>query len=1467
MDDGDRDKVKSVAAALLKDENFTIKYPALARALQQSVDPLENWRASQKPQAALSQPNGSLQAASPPTSAPNFPNGGTPAAPASTPSQQTDEPRTPVPADVKLASTVLPHSDGSANGSGLVERPSVYPHGRASEAVGSKGSTEQTFGNASSDGSQTATQAVDKPLDPPLHYVKRWVSPVRAARLAMDVDQMLEQLQQGYMQIMQQRNSVELQYHLLRKTGRQLWGATPTGPLALSPSPPFMLPSTSARPLAPHPADEWQQGTREQQEQQQAIMQLQRTASPVVPSFGGAPPWQAQWMRPVGVPPVAPLSGDLAPAERLATVQWLHQHVHPEKPRPTVDPAVLYEKTGMDLAVQHFKDQAERMHAQSREITRAILQKQQQAEIEALRTKNAHPLLTEVTAEQQRLIEEQLRCIDEASPRAARGDIAVAQAEADRIERRSRDAFYHAAYSENADPELVRLHAERMKEITKIQGENPLPNQSGTTRAVAEGLDDPLEVMADRNVDFREQRLSAAAAQLAVSRMLRNLGYQQDSEDGVLVHRGDGPAVCKSKFPGVYPKLSYANALPVSQQGRRELYDSVQQDAGQLRTFADYVKEEHEKHAGSAAVLREEDRQLMHQQQEMREEDDDWARVCLSKLLSKNLALEEAHEAKLQVEQAQRNLEAMRHQLLAERSEFAELARKHEEAQARAAEAERQVELTRRSAEAPKASRSPSRSATLTVEAAAEGVPRHGASLVGRSRTLSRSRTSLSQEPLKSERSEHLRKTIQDSFDVAAPKRLHTAIPQQGRRKGELLSNALAERLPPYRCEEFVFLSPPVEATPAKLKFLYGQLKKVFSAGERCIIAKACPCHFSVLPTVPLASDDLCSSEAEYANALIQALPYYPYQIDIQRAGIIGLLNIFESSKSQEHLAPPIFETLTTLMAIDDKELRSDIIAVMAAVVRPKVVINTDLVDLLLQQVDESSDCEVVTFCIHILIVARSPHKKAAQYSLFLKVLGKWKHETSVLTRACLAIDAAAHRAQLEGLATHERRKRGGDGQRGEGHGNLRRSPSYLEEAQVMDATTPKWMPDDSGDVDKVLEVMQSHANNRKLQGAACQAIASLARASLGHCRHVARTAFPLLTSALSTHPESQSVASGFASTISIVGRVKECKVYLRESMLEEVNSAIQRHRSVPEVVSSCCAALTALENFYSPQIEVFSRVTLHIIISSLRDSRGAIILSTNVNEFIATFSYHVDTLADARRRAVELGVIEAIIKSMTSCSSDPLVCAYGCRAISRLVYKEPSDSKIYTELTRTRAMTTFLFVMFKHYAEPCLAEDALRCTANCAANEVCASVILERGLNVICKVVGAHCDNMEVVAQGCRCLWLLSSQPGLQQMAVNRGVLLIEHAAEKYSVSSDAKRLVSEFLLRILKGDGVARQSIKPLWDTSLEGVQGPSRPPKSPGVVERQTLAGETSSLARKMTAAGSTPLSARGVNPLHL
>ncbi|XP_026194495.1 uncharacterized protein LOC34620800 [Cyclospora cayetanensis] len=1128
MNDGNREKAKATAAALLKDESFVIKYPALARALKESVEPSEEpgvsstvllpGPAAQKPQLPLN-PTSSSPAASPPLSGSTskFPE----------PTQQASSP-------VHLAQS----------------HPSRDPQGGEAAETRTGHVTDDALPAAASGIASPTGEPAEKVLHPPVHYMKR-----------------LEELQQGYVQIMQHRNSVSLQYELLRKTGRPLTGARLPSAVALSSSPPFMLPSTSARPLVKSVADAWPPGTIEQQQQQQALLQLQRmgaTPSAVHPCMPQAVPWivSAATHSPEAVASAAEaVAGhDGSLAERSAAIHQLRQQLHPhEKPRPTIDPAVLYEKAGIDLAVQHLKDRAERMHAQSREITRALAHKKQQAELEALREKNAHPLLADVTA---------------------RDGIAVAQAEAARIELRSRDALYHAAYAEDADAELVRLHAERMKDITRIQETNPLPQQCHVTRAVAEGLEDPLEIMAQRNVDFRVQRLSAAAAQLAVSRMLRNLGYSQEREDAVPVRRGEGPAVYKSKFPKAYPELGYANALPVSQQGRRELFRKAQQKDGKVPTFADFVEEETQREAvGELDVFSGPGKQLMLAQQEKRKEDDDWARLCLSKLHSKNMALEEAKSARQEAEEAQRSLERMRRrqeELEAERDAMAQLARRREKEAAQAREeAERQA-----AAASALVRKAPSRSPTLTVEAAARaGDPaRRGASAaLSRSRTVSLSRASLSQAAridekrlLEAENLQNCEKTIQDSFEVLPPKRLHAAIPQQSRRKGEILNNALAERLPPYRCEEFVFLTPPVETTPEKLKLLYTQMKKVFSSGE------------------------LGSSEH------------------------VQMIYDFSVGCCQEFV-------------------RKDPAS--------QVVINTDLVDLLLQQVNESSNSEVVAFCIHILIVARSPHRKTAQYSAFLAVLSKWKHEPAVLTRACLAIDAAAQRAQLEGLASHERKKLLGAGQRlEEGYNDLRRPPSYNEVVQILESKTPKWMPDDASDVDKV-----------------------------------------------------------------------------------------------------------------------FGRVTLHAIISALQDSKGSVVLCAHINEFIATFSYHVTTLADARRRAVELGVIEAIVKSMTACSTDPLMCAFGCRAISRLVYKEPDDSKIYTELLKMRAMTTLLFVMFKHGKEPCLAEDALRCIANCASNERCAAAILERGVNVICKVVSEHSDNMEVVAQGCRCLWLLSSQPGLQ--------------------------------------------------------------------------------------------------------
>ena len=43
--------------------------------------------------------------------------------------------------------------------------------------------------------------------------------------------------------------------------------------------------------------------------------------------------------------------------------------------------------------------------------------------------------------------------------------------------------------------------------------------------------------------------------------------------------------------------------------------------------------------------------------------------------------------------------------------------------------------------------------------------------------------------------------------------------------------------------------------------------------------------------------------------------------------------------------------------------------------------------------------------------------------------------------------------------------------------------------------------------------------------------------------------------------------------------------------------------------------------------VQIFGRLTLSIIIGALKDSKDAFTLCTNVNEFIATFSYHVNSL------------------------------------------------------------------------------------------------------------------------------------------------------------------------------------------------------------------------------------------------
>ncbi|PHJ16441.1 hypothetical protein CSUI_009743, partial [Cystoisospora suis] len=686
-----------------------------------------------------------------------------------------------------------------------------------------------------------------------------------------------------------------------------------------------------------------------------------------------------------------------------------------------------------------------------------------------------------------------------------------------------------------------------------------------------------------------------------------------------------------------------------------------------------------------------------------------------------------------------------------------------------------------------------------------------------------------------------------------------TVMPVQNKKKAELLSNsALAKRLPYQKCESFVHLTPPAEPRNDIVVYeRYKDIKELLATGRLGLKAKAQAVYdFAFACCKKVVRDDPRSQASvflapalevpwtdpdnavyfpgtgfvsccfrglrvqEYANVLMEAIPYYPYQIDIQRAGVIAFLNIFEHCKYQEQLAVPLFDCLTTLMAIDDEELRGDVVAVMAAVIRPQVVINSHLVDELLVYIEKVKDAQLCSYGLHVLLVARSPHRKDAQYAVFVRLLEKWKFEPTVPTRACLAIDSFAKRARQEGLAQHHRKKHMADGvpiEVSEGLDKFQRGLSYAEDIQVLDNSQPPvWINRHITDVQQIVMVMDRHPQHRRLQGAACQALASLAGVSLPHCEHVARLGLSRVYTATLNHKESQTIAMSLCSLIALLASVRQCRAALQPKMVDMVRQFIGRHRNVSEVLAAACAALTKLDTLFPLTNESLERLTLAIIVNNLRNSSDQTQVVVATADFIQRVAGKVGELSEVRERLVELDAVEALVKGITVCSMDIQACQLGCRAVSHLVYGQPHSSRIYADLVRLRAMTAFLFVLLKHHKSAPFCRDALCCIANCASYGPCAEAVMERGINVVCKAMDTNVADIEVVAQGCRCLGFIAAQPALKATAQTRAEAIISYAAEEFSKKPETRQLLSQFLTDIFNQRGVTPQLIEPLWNPS---------------------------------------------------
>lgn len=226
----------------------------------------------------------------------------------------------------------------------------------------------------------------------------------------------LDEMKRGYVEIMKQRNAVELQYHLLRTSGRPLYGTSRemVCPIPSHSMSKFMLPSTSPGPHNPYASSVLPAEIRTLQQRS-----CEHAASPDIPCLREPPhlrekPPMPSPHFPTGIPPEPSQEVSSSLIDRNELRSALQMQVAPQTSRrPQVDPAVLFEKTGMDMAVEQLRDNAHRMHMQSRELGRTIQKQHERFETETFLRKNADPLLNDINSEQQAFIREQLRCIDE----------------------------------------------------------------------------------------------------------------------------------------------------------------------------------------------------------------------------------------------------------------------------------------------------------------------------------------------------------------------------------------------------------------------------------------------------------------------------------------------------------------------------------------------------------------------------------------------------------------------------------------------------------------------------------------------------------------------------------------------------------------------------------------------------------------------------------------------------------------------------------------------------------------------------------------------------------------------------------------------------------------------------------------------------------------------------------------------
>ncbi|CEM18801.1 unnamed protein product [Vitrella brassicaformis CCMP3155] len=419
----------------------------------------------------------------------------------------------------------------------------------------------------------------------------------------------------------------------------------------------------------------------------------------------------------------------------------------------------------------------------------------------------------------------------------------------------------------------------------------------------------------------------------------------------------------------------------------------------------------------------------------------------------------------------------------------------------------------------------------------------------------------------------------------------------------------------------------------------------------------------------------------QYVSALAEALPCYPKQMEVQRSGLSALMRVYmahETEPVREQVERAVVPMLATSAADDQMlgEVITQLTLLSSAAEKSTLKLDGSTTSLLLKRIASSQSVEVTENRLKLLTsAASSSDRREEQIKCSLECLDRWSLEARVITQALILLDTL-----LEQKSAH-------------GKGKLRQ---WLGD---------KALPVSPGDAGKVAALMQRYPAQRKLQGAACQALVSIAHLSPEHSRALSQH-MGVLFAAAEAHGESQSIAMNVCKAVKAAGATDSRKA------TEFLFNAIKRFKGVKDVYIPAVSALAATKHPHTqhltePTIRPFVAASLSLLSTGTGKSHRDIQAVESLN--VVVCRYACVAMAAA-------GAAEIPVNTLKAANGGQQVCVKAAEALEALSIQ--GGPKAASDIVRLDAVNTLLDALMAQQKDTAFATIGLRTVANCCVDE-----------------------------------------------------------------------------------------------------------------------------------------------------